>query len=242
MMDVTLVGAFFAGLVTFFTPCVLPMVPFYLSYMAGLSMTELRADGRIAVGAQKQLIVSAIMFALGVTSIFMLLGAGATAVGQVFAEWRHVLRYLAAAIIFVFGLHFLGVVRIGLLYREARIDAKSDPSTIAGAYVMGLAFGFGWTACAGPVLGTILMIAGGMGDLSRGILLLAIFGIGMTLPFVVAALFAKPFLAWLNRNRSAFQRVEKVLGAMLILFAILIATDSVNEIANWMVQYWPAIG
>ena len=242
MMDITLIGAFFAGLVTFFTPCVLPMVPFYLSYMAGLSMSELREDGEIATGAQRQLIVSAVMFALGVTSIFMLLGVGATAIGQLFNEWRDILRYVAAAIILAFGLHFLGVIRIGLLYREARVEAKSDPGTIVGAYVMGLAFGFGWTACAGPVLGTILMIAGGMGEISQGATLLAVFGLGMTLPFVIASFFAKPFLNWLNRNRGAFQNIERILGAMLVLFAILIATDSVNVIANWMVKFWPNIG
>jgi len=242
MMDVTLFGALIAGLVTFFTPCVLPMVPFYLSYMAGLSMSELREDGEIAPGAQRQLITSAVMFALGVTSIFMLLGIGATAVGQIFAQWKQLLSYVAAAIIFLFGLHFLGVLKIGLLYREARVESKSDPGTIFGAYVMGLAFGFGWTACAGPVLGTILMIAGGMGDITQGALLLAVFGIGMTAPFVVAAFFAKPFLGWLNRNRGGFRYIEKILGIMLIAFAILIATDSVNLIANWMLQFWPNIG
>lgn len=238
-MDVTFAGAALAGLIAFFTPCILPMVPFYLSYMAGLSMSELRGEGEIAPGAQRRLFVSAVFFALGVTSIFMLMGMGATALGQVFRDWFDVLRYAAAALIFVFGLHFLGVIRIGILYREARMESKMDPSSVVGAYVMGLAFGFGWSACVGPVLATILMIASGMGEIWRGGLLLALFGIGMTAPFVVAALFARPFLGWIQRNRKYQPYVEKVLGVMMIAFAILIATGTINEIANWMIETFP---
>lgn len=240
MFDITYVGAFLAGLGAFFTPCILPMVPFYLCYMAGISMAELKDEGGIAPGAQKRLVVSAIMFALGVTTIFMLLGMGATALGQAFAQWKQPLSYIAAAVIFLFGLHFLGVIKIGFLYREHRMESKSDPTTVLGAYVMGLAFGFGWTACVGPVLASILMIASGMGEISRGALLLAAFGIGMTLPFVIAALFAKPFLAWMQRNRKYLNHAEKVMGVMLILFAILIATDTVNIIANWMIEVMPS--
>jgi cytochrome c-type biogenesis protein len=242
--DVSYAGAALAGLLAFFTPCMLPMVPFYLSYMAGLSMSELRGEGSggaaIAPGAQRRLVGSAAMFALGVTTIFVLMGLGATALGQAFAQWRQPLSYLAAAVIFLFGLHFLGVIRIGFLYREKRLESRADPSTLAGAYLMGLAFGFGWTACVGPVLATILMIASGMGDLWRGGLLLAVFGLGMTAPFVVAAFFARPFLGWLQRNRALMGKVEKVMGAMLIVFAVLIATDTINVIANAMIEWFPA--
>lgn len=238
-MDVTFAGAALAGLLAFFTPCILPMVPFYLSYMAGLSMAELRGEDQIAPGAQRRLFVSAVFFALGVTTIFMLMGMGATALGQVFRDWMDVLRYAAAALIFVFGLHFLGVIRIGILYREAKMQSRMDPSSVVGAYVMGLAFGFGWSACVGPVLATILMIASGMGDIWRGGLLLALFGLGMTAPFVVAALFARPFLGWMQRNRKYQPYVEKVLGVLMIVFAILIATGTINEIANWMIETFP---
>lgn len=239
MLDVSFAGAALAGLLAFFTPCILPMVPFYLSYMAGLSMAELREEGGIAPGAQRRLLSSAVAFALGVTTIFTLMGMGATAVGQAFNQWFDVLRYVAAGLIFVFGLHFMGVIRIGILYREAKIDAKTDPSSFAGAYVMGLAFAFGWSACVGPVLATILMMASGMGEIWRGGVLLAVFGLGMTAPFVVAAIFAKPFLGWLQRNRKYQPYVEKVLGVMLIVFAVLIATGRINEIANWMIETFP---
>ncbi len=242
MIDITFAGAALAGFLAFFTPCILPMVPFYLCYMAGMSMSELRSDGEIAPGAQRRLVISAAMFALGVTSIFMLMGMGATALGQAFAQWRGVLSYVAAGIIFLFGLHFLGIIKLSFLYREARMDAKTDPQTVLGAYVMGLAFGFGWTACVGPVLASILLIASGFGELWRGAMLLAVFGLGMTAPFVFAAFFARPFLAWVQRHRAKLNKAEKVMGALLILFAILIATDSVNIISNAMIQWVPAFG
>lgn len=241
MLDISFAGAALAGLLSFFTPCILPMVPFYLCYMAGISMGELRGDGDIAPGAQKRLVLSAIMFALGVSSIFVLLGMGATAIGQTFGQWKEPLSYVAAAVLFVFGLHFLGVVKIGLLYREAKIESTAEPTTLIGAYIMGLAFGFGWTPCVGPALASILMIASGMGDIWRGGLLLLVYGLAMTAPFIVAALFARPFLGWMARNRKYLGHVEKVMGAMLILFALLIATGSVNLIANAMIQWFPSL-
>lgn len=239
MLDVTFFGAAIAGLISFFTPCVLPMVPFYLCYMAGLSMNELREGDAIPAGAQARLITSAIFFAFGVTTIFVLLGMGATALGQTFGAWRDTLMYAAAGLLFLFGLHFLGVVRIPLLYREARIESTVEPTTIVGAYLMGLAFGFGWTPCVGPALAAILMVASGMGDIWRGGALLLVYGLAMTAPFVVAALFARPFLGWVQRNRRYMAHVEKVMGVMLIVFALLIATNSVNYIAQWMIEAFP---
>ncbi|OZB14208.1 MAG: cytochrome C biogenesis protein CcdA [Rhodobacterales bacterium 34-62-10] len=239
MLDISYAGAALAGLLSFFTPCILPMVPFYLCYMAGISMSELREDGDIAPGAQKRLVMSAVFFALGVSTIFVLLGMGATALGQTFAQWRQPLSYVAAAVLLVFGLHFLGVIRIGLLYREARIESKAEPTTIIGAYVMGLAFGFGWTPCVGPALAAILMVASGMGDIWQGGSLLLVYGLAMTAPFVVAALFAKPFLRWMQRNRRYLGHVEKVMGVMLIVFAVLIATNAVNLIADAMIRWFP---
>ncbi len=239
MFDITYAGALLAGLLSFFTPCILPMVPFYLSYMAGLSVTELRGDGAIAPGAQRRLVLSSVLFALGVSTIFVLLGMGATALGQVFTQYLEPLSWVAAAILLVFGLHFLGVIKVPLLYREARLEGGGKPTSIWGAYVMGLAFGFGWTPCVGPALAAILMIASGMGDITHGGLLLAAYGAGMTAPFVVAALFSGPFLRWTARHRDKLKYVEKVMGAMLILFAILIATDTVNLIAQWMIDTFP---
>lgn len=241
-MEITFVGAALAGLLSFFTPCILPMVPFYLSYMAGISMSELRDEGGIAPGAQRRLIISAFAFAMGVTSIFVMLGMGATALGQAFAQWKEPLSYVAAVILALFGLHFLGIMRIPLLYREARMESKAEPTTILGAYVMGLAFGFGWTPCVGPALASILMIASGMGDITQGGLLLFVYGLGMTSPFIIAAFFARPFLGWAQRNRKYLGYVEKIMGVMLLVFALLIATGSVNIIAQWLIEVMPSFG
>ena len=240
MLEISYLGAAFAGLLSFFTPCILPMVPFYLSYLGGLSMSELRSDGEIAPGAQRRMVLASLCFAAGVTSVFMLMGMGATALGQLFGQYMEVLSYGAALILVVFGLHFLGVIRIGLLYREARMESSADPSSLAGAYLMGLAFGFGWTPCVGPALASILMVASGLGEVWRGGALLFVYGAAMTFPFVVAALFAKPFLAWVARHRAAFHWVEKIMGAMLILFAILIVTGGVRWIADLMIRWMPS--
>lgn len=240
MQEITYFGAVIAGLLSFFTPCILPMVPFYLSYMAGISMNELRGEDDFPPGTQRKLVISAIAFALGVTTIFVLLGMGATAVGGVFGQWKQELSYVAAAVLLLFGLHFLGVVRIPLLYREARVESTAAPSNILGAYLMGLAFGFGWTPCVGPALASILFMAGSLGNIWEGGALLFVYGIAMTSPFIVAALFARPFLGWAQRNRKYLGMVEKAMGVMLILFAILIATNSVNYIAQWLIETFPS--
>ncbi|MFP7571897.1 cytochrome c biogenesis CcdA family protein [Marivita sp. S2033] len=239
MFDISFAGAALAGILSFFTPCILPMVPFYLCYMAGISMNELKGEEDVPQGVAWNLVASACLFALGVTTIFVLLGMGATAVGQAFADYREPLRYVAAVVLAAFGLHFLGIVRIPILYREAKVEAKTEPTTWIGAYVMGLAFGFGWTPCVGPALASILMIAGGMGDVVQGGLLLFVYGVGMTFPFVIAALFSGPFLRWTARNRGLLHYAEKAMGGMLIVFAILIATDTINLIANAMLEWFP---
>ncbi len=236
MLDVSFTGAAIAGLLAFFSPCILPMVPFYFSYMGGMSVSELRGNGEIAPGAQRRLVISAFFFALGVTTIFGLMGLGATAAGQAFRVWKEWLSYGAAAVIAVFGLHFLGILRIPFLMREARMESKSDPKTVLGAYVMGLAFGFGWTACVGPVLASILMIASMKETLWQGTALVLTFGFSMTAPFVVAAMFARPFLGWVARNRTLMGYVEKVMGVMLIVFALLIATNSVSVLSDWLIR------
>lgn len=236
MPDISYGGAIIAGLLSFLSPCILPMVPFYLCYLAGISMSELRSDGTQQTGAQRRLLMGAMAFALGVTTIFVLLGLGATALGSAFSRWRTELSWIAAGILLMFGLHFLGVLRIPLLNRQARIETGGNPASIARAYLMGLAFGFGWTPCVGPALAAILFVASGQDELWRGGTLLLVYGLAMTLPFVLAALFIRPFLDWIGRHRQMLGKVERVMGAMLILFAVLIATDSVNRIAAVMIS------
>ncbi len=242
MMEISFAGAALAGLLSFLTPCVLPIVPFYLCYLAGLSMSELRGAQVMPAGAQQRLVFASIGFALGVTSIFMLFGLGATALGQAFLEWRAVLQWVAAAVLLAFGLHFLGLIRINLLYRQARFETATPPKSIAGSYVIGLAFGFGWTPCIGPALAAILMVASGMGDLWRGTALLATYGLSMTLPFVLAAVFSRPFLNWVARHRTKLRHVEMIMGTLLVIFAILIGTNMVEYLAFAMLEWLPWLG
>ncbi len=243
MFDVTVAGALLAGVLSFLSPCVLPIVPFYLTYLAGAGMTAMAGDATVAPDIRRRAVVNAVFFAAGVATIFVALGATATMLGQLVREWLDVLRWVAAALIVAMGLHFLGVIRIGFLYRQFGTQAGDvRDATVFGSFVIGLAFAFGWTPCVGPVLAAILFMAGGQETVSQGMVLLLAYAAGMTAPFILAAFFVRPFLAWMARFRRHLGTVEKVMGATLVLFGVLIATETVNYIANWMVQYWPQIG
>jgi len=243
MFDVSLAGAALAGLLSFLSPCILPIVPFYLSYMAGVSMNQITPDGTLTPAVRVRAVMSATLFAAGVITVFMALGAAASSAGQLLREYFDVLRWLAAALIFAMGLHFLGVIRIGFLYRQFRAEAGSTSNlSLLGAYVIGLAFAFGWTPCVGPVLAAILFTAAGAESAGRGALLLFVYGVGMTLPFIIAALFVGPFMRWMHGFRKHRPKIEKAMGGLLVVFALLIATNTINYIANWMVLYWPQIG
>ena len=243
MMDISYAGAFFAGLLSFLSPCILPIVPFYLSYLAGIGMNQISADAQIDRRTRTRAVIAALFFAAGVITIFMGLGAAATVFGQAVREYFDVLRWIAAAIIIVMGLHFLGVIRIGILYRQLRADVgDTSGTTFLGAYVIGLAFAFGWTPCVGPVLAAILFMAGGADTATDGAMLLFVYGVGMTAPFVLAALFIAPFMRWMSKFRKNLGIVEKIMGAMLVVFGILIATNTMNYIAQWMLEVGPDIG
>ena len=240
MFDVTLIGALMAGLISFLSPCILPIVPFYLSYLAGVGMNQIAADAEVSRAVRMRAFLAACCFALGVITVFVGLGATATAFGGLVREYFDVLRWVAAAIIIAMGLHFLGILRIGILYRQLRADAGDTGNVgFVGAYVIGLAFAFGWTPCVGPVLAAILFTAAGQDTAGHGALLLLSYGLGMTLPFIVAALFIGPFMAWMARFRRHLGLIEKLMGGMLILFGLLIATNSVNIIAQWMLETIP---
>jgi cytochrome c-type biogenesis protein len=231
-----------AGLLSFLSPCILPIVPFYLCYLAGISYDTLTQSDGQAQRSKSHVIVSSIMFAVGVTLVFVAMGASATAIGQQFREWFDVLKYAAAALIFLMGLHFLHILRISLLYREARLDAGERRWGVIGALLIGMAFAFGWTPCVGPILAAILFTASGADSASQGALLLLSYALGMTLPFVLAAVFIGPFLAWAARFRRHMQWIERVMGGLLIVFSVMIATDSMNIVAGWLLQIAPDIG
>ena len=240
MLDVTLWGALVAGLLSFLSPCILPIVPFYLSYLAGVGMNQISADAVIDGAVRRRAVLAAICFAAGVISIFMMLGLAATVFGQIVREYFDILRWIAAVIIIVMGLHFLGIFRIGLLYRQFRSEAGATSNvSYLGAYVIGLAFAFGWTPCVGPILASILFMAAGSDTAGSGALLLFAYGAGMTLPFVLAAMFIGPFMRWMVGFRKYLGVIEKIMGGLLILFGVLIATNSINYIAQWMIETFP---
>lgn len=243
MFDVSLFGAALAGLLSFLSPCILPMVPFYLSYLAGVGMNQISADAPISGAVRRRAVISAVFFAAGVITIFMALGATATLFGQVVRDYFDILRWVAAAIIIAMGLHFLGVIRIGFLYRQYRVEAGATSNmSFVGAYVIGMAFAFGWTPCVGPVLAAILFTAAGAETAGSGAFLLFAYGLGMTLPFVLAAFFVGPFMRWMAKFRKHLGTVEKVMGVFLIIFGLLIASNSMNYIAQWLLQIAPDLG
>lgn len=206
-------------------------------------MNQISADANIDAQTRRRAVVSACFFAVGVITIFMGLGAAASTFGQVVREYFDILRWVAAAIVIVMGLHFLGILRVNILYRQLNSHAGSTSNVgFAGAYVIGLAFAFGWTPCVGPVLATILFTAAGTETAATGALLLLVYGIGMTAPFVLAAFFIGPFMRWMSRFRRHLGLVEKIMGVMLIVFGLLIATNSMNYIAQWMLSIAPDIG
>ncbi|WP_299649523.1 cytochrome c biogenesis CcdA family protein [uncultured Tateyamaria sp.] len=240
MFDVTYLGALLAGLLSFLSPCILPIVPFYLSYLAGVGMNQISAQADMTPQVRMRAFLAACCFALGVITVFMGLGATATAFGQMVRDYFDILRWVAAAIIIAMGLHFLGVLRIGFLYRQLRADAGNTSNVgLLGAFVIGLAFAFGWTPCVGPVLAAILFTAAGQETAGQGATLLFVYGLGMTLPFIAAALFIGPFMRFMAQFRRHLGLVEKIMGALLILFGVLIATNSINYIAQWMLEHVP---
>ncbi|MCO5066090.1 MAG: cytochrome c biogenesis CcdA family protein [Rhizobiaceae bacterium] len=241
-VDVGFATAFGAGALSFLSPCVLPLVPPYLCYMAGVSVEEFSGERKAApLAARTALFGAATMFVLGFSTVFVALGAGASTIGQFLRAWQEPLAMAAGIIIIVMGLNFLGILRIPLLSREARFQSHTRPTTVLGAYVMGLAFAFGWTPCIGPVLGPILTLAGGRGTVADGALLLAVYSLGLGLPFLIAAMFSGAFMRFLRKFRFHLGRVEKAIGALLVLAGVLFLTGGMQAAAYWLLETFPAL-
>jgi cytochrome c-type biogenesis protein len=239
MLDVSLTAAALGGLISFLSPCVLPLVPPYLSFLAGTTFDQLAAGDDRAV--RQRALVAALLFVAGFTTVFVLLGATASALGQAIRQYLGILSTVAGLAIIAMGLHFLGVFRIGLLYREARFQVQR-PVGLWGAYVMGLAFAFGWTPCIGPILAAILAVAGSEQSVGQGALLLAVYSAGLGLPFLLAAFAMKPFAAFMKRMRTRFALVEKVMGGLLVLTGIAFLAGWLTEASFWLLEAFPALG
>jgi cytochrome c-type biogenesis protein len=238
MTDVTFPAAAAAGLISFLSPCVLPLAPPYLCYLAGASLEDLVEEGEAR--ARRNAVVAAVLFVLGFATVFVALGATASVFGALLRQWSHVLSILAGLGIVVMGLHFLGVFRISAMFREKRIEVARPPG-LWSAYLMGLAFAFGWTPCIGPILAAILAVAGSQETVGRGAALLGAYSIGLGAPFIVAAIAMGPFLGWARSFRSQFGRVEKIVGALLVLTGVAFLSGGVQAASMWLIDAFPAL-
>jgi cytochrome c-type biogenesis protein len=240
--SVTLIGALSAGFISFASPCVLPLVPPYLAFMAGVSLEELRSPATKGVRLARLHVAGASLgFIAGFTTVFLLLGVSASLIGQVVNYYRAELALVAGVLIILMGLHFLGVFRIPLLYREARVNlAPTSPGAI-GSYLMGLAFGFGWTPCIGPVLSAILTVSASQDTVAEGASLLVIYSLGLGIPFFLTALFTGPFMRLMARFRRHIGHIEKVMGVALILTGIMFLTGGTSFMSQWLIDTFPEL-
>ncbi len=240
--DISFWGAFVAGLISFVSPCVLPIVPPYLCYLAGVSLDQLTEGGDAGDGSARRVFFAALAFVLGFSTVFIALGATASVIGKTVTQHLDTLSIIAGVVIIIMGLHFLGVFRISMLYREARLQIERKPAGIAGSYLVGLAFAFGWTPCVGPVLAAILFVAGAEDSAARGAILLFSYSLGIGLPFLTAALFAGPFMSFMGRFKQHMGTVEKVMGGMLVLTGILFITGQMSNMAYYLLEAFPVLG
>lgn len=234
-LDVSLVGAAVAGALSFVSPCVLPLTPAYLGFISGAATPEQIERERLKVFAL------ALAFVGGFATVFIVLGATASTLGQLVASYTQPLTIAAGALLVLFGLHFMEIVRIPLLYRQASVGMERRPTGPLGAYAVGLAFGFGWTPCVGPILAAILMVAGSEQTAWRGAALLAAYSVGIGLPFLLAALFMGAFLRWSHALRSRLGLIEKASGALLILTGLAFIGGWVPIAAGWLLETFPGL-
>jgi cytochrome c-type biogenesis protein len=241
ILDATLLPAMaialLGGLLSFLSPCVLPIVPPYLAYMGGVSVTDLEERE----GARRRALLAATFFVLGLSTVFLLLGAAASTLGRALLQWQGWFVPLSGVVIMLFGAHFLGVLRIPFLAREARLDAGDRGGSALGAYLLGLAFAFGWTPCLGPILGAILGIAATGGDVVRGTALLAVYALGLGLPFLAVAAFFPRLRGLLGVMRRHLDWVERASGLLLWTVGLMMVTGQFTDFSWWLLETVPAL-
>ena len=240
-LDVTIWAAFFAGLLSFLSPCVLPLVPPYLCYVAGAELDDLTDPDNEGTISYQRVLMFAFTFVLGFSTVFVGLGATASVFGQLLREYRQLLAQIAGVVIIVMGLHFLGLFRFALLAKEARYHHTSRPAGLAGAYVIGLAFAFGWTPCIGPVLAVILAIASTEDSVSQGAFLLFIYSMGLGVPFLLAAVGMERFLGFAKKFRAHLGTVEKIMGGLLVVTGVMFLTGTMQLLAYFMLEAFPGL-
>ena len=229
--------ALLARIISFLSPCVLPIVPPYLAYMSGMTVNEM-AEGR---AGRSRATVTALFFVLGLSTVFLFLGFAASAFGAFFLQNQVLFAQISGAVIIVFGLHFLGVFRIRFLDREARMDAGDQGGSSFGAYVLGLAFAFGWTPCIGPQLGAILTLAASEASVARGTVLLGVYAAGLGIPFLLAAMFMSRAMGVMNRLKRHMGLIEKVMGGLLVVVGLAMLTGLFTWFSFWLLEQFPAL-
>jgi cytochrome c-type biogenesis protein len=232
--------ALIAGLISFLSPCVLPLVPPYLVFLAGTSL-ERFADAEPERRVKRETVLAAALFVLGFSTVFVALGASASVIGSLIRAYSGPLSTIAGIVIIVMGLHFLGITPIALLHRQKRLEV-AKPVGLWGAYVIGLAFAFGWTPCIGPILAAILAVAASEQTVAKGAGLLAVYSLGLGIPFMIAAFAIEPFAAFLARFKNYLHRVEQAMGALLVLTGIAFLTGSINQMSVWLLEAFPVLG
>jgi cytochrome c-type biogenesis protein len=235
--EVTLLAAFAAGFLSFVSPCVLPLIPGYISFISGLTLEEMQ--GEEARGARRQVLIASLWFVLGFSVVFVAFGAGATAIGKLLIQYKDVLGKVAGVILIILGLHTMGVFRLRFLEAEKRLHAKQKPAGPLGAFLIGLAFAFGWTPCIGPILGGILTIAGSKQTVGEGIQLLAVYSMGLGIPFLLTAAAINQFFAASKRIRKYYHTIEVISGALIIAIGLLIFFDQFTIITQYLDPYLP---
>ncbi len=238
--DITFAAALLGGLLSFLSPCVLPLVPPYLVYLAGASLERL-ADAEPEPAVKRDTVFAALLFVAGFSTVFVAFGASASAIGAVIQIWSRELSIIAGIAIIVMGLHFLGITRFAFLMFEKRAP-MARPVGLWGAYAMGLAFAFGWTPCIGPILAAILAVAASKATVAKGAALLAVYSFGLGLPFLVAAFAVEPFAAFLARFRAHLAHVERVMGGLLVLTGIGFLFGWIGQASNWLLEMFPVLG
>ena len=242
-MEIGILTAFVGGIISFLSPCVLPLVPPYLAYLGGttldrISGEEAEVDPRLA----RYVFISACFFVLGLATVFVALGMTASALGQVLLQNKVLLAQISGAIIVVLGLHFLRLFRIPMLDRDVRFDGPARAGGLGTSYVIGIAFAFGWTPCIGPILGTILALAAQEETILSGTTLLAVYSLGLGVPFLIAAAFIGPFLRWARAFRRHMGLVEKAMGALLVVVGGMMITGKFERMAWWLLETFPVLG
>ena len=230
--NITIIGAFIAGLLSFLSPCVLPLIPSYITYITGLSFTDLQAE-HPSHKVRMQVMVHSLLFIAGFTTVFVLLGASATFIGGFLQEHMGLLRKIGGALIIIFGIHVAGIFDIGILLGEKRLSLHRKPAGYAGSYLVGVAFAAGWTPCIGPILASILMVAATENMVYHGIALLLIYSLGLGLPFFLASLAMHQFLVFFNRFKKYIRIFELITGVFLIIVGILIFTNYLTILSRY---------